>query len=216
MNTPSLGSITFYTHPMSRGRIARWMLEETGRPYETEVMDYGAPLQSAAFRALNPMGKVPTLVHGAVVVTEAAAICTYLADAFPEAGLAPAPSSPERGAFYRWMFFAAGPLEQAVTDNAMGLRPEDPMQQSRMGYGSLPRVLDTLEGLLGDGRTHVLGTGFSAVDVYLGSALGWGMFTGGIEARPAFTAYVGRLRDRPAARRASAADDALIPRPPAG
>lgn len=211
-----MAELVLYTNPMSRGRIARWMLEEVGQPYRAEIVGFGPEMKAPDYLALNPMGKVPTLVHGAVVVTEAAAICTYLADAFPEAGLAPAPSSPERGAFYRWMFFAAGPLEQAVTDNAMGLRPEDPMQQSRMGYGSLPRVLDTLEGLLGDGRTHVLGTGFSAVDVYLGSALGWGMFTGGIEARPAFTAYIGRLRERPAARRATAADDALIPRPPAG
>ena len=211
-----MAELVLYTNPMSRGRIARWMLEEVGQPYRAETVGFGPEMKTPDYLALNPMGKVPTLVHGAVVVTEAAAICTYLADAFPEAGLAPAPSSPERGDFYRWMFFAAGPLEQAVTDNAMGLRPEDPMQQSRLGYGSLPRVLDTLEGLLGDGRTHVLGTGFSAVDVYLGSALGWGMFTGGIEARPAFTAYVGRLRERPAARRASAADDALIPRPPAG
>ena len=211
-----MAELVLYTNPMSRGRIARWMLEEVGQPYRAETVGFGPEMKTPDYLALNPMGKVPTLVHGAVVVTEAAAICTYLADAFPEAGLAPAPSSPERGDFYRWMFFAAGPLEQAVTDNAMGLRPEDPMQQSRLGYGSLPRVLDTLEGLLGDGRTHVLGTGFSAADVYLGSALGWGMFTGGIEARPAFTAYVGRLRERPAARRASAADDALIPRPPAG
>lgn len=211
-----MAELVLYTNPMSRGRIARWMLEEVGQPYRAEIVGFGPEMKTPDYLTLNPMGKVPTLVHGAVVVTEAAAICTYLADAFPEAGLAPAPSSPERGDFYRWMFFAAGPLEQAVTDNAMGLRPEDPMQQSRLGYGSLPRVLDTLEGLLGDGRTHVLGTGFSAVDVYLGSALGWGMFTGGIEARPAFTAYIGRLRERPAARRATAADDALIPRPPAG
>lgn len=211
-----MAELVLYTNPMSRGRIARWMLEEVGQPYRAEIVGFGPEMKAPDYLALNPMGKVPTLVHDAVVVTEAAAICTYLADAFPEAGLAPAPSSPERGAFYRWMFFAAGPLEQAVTDNAMGLRPEDPMQQSRMGYGSLPRVLDTLDGLLGDGRTHVLGTGFSAVDVYLGSALGWGMFTGGIEARPAFTAYIGRLRERPAARRASAADNSLIPRPPAG
>ena len=211
-----MAELVLYTNPMSRGRIARWMLEEVGQPYRAEIVGFGPEMKTPDYLALNPMGKVPTLVHDAVVVTEAAAICTYLADAFPEAGLAPAPASPERGAFFRWMFFAAGPLEQAVTDNAMGLRPEDPMQQSRLGYGSLPRVLDTLEGLLGDGRTHVLGTGFSAADVYLGSALGWGMFTGGIEARPAFTAYIGRLRERPAARRASAADDSLIPRPPAG
>ena len=211
-----MAELVLYTNPMSRGRIARWMLEEVGQPYRAEIVSFGPEMKRPEYLALNPMGKVPTLVHGEVVVTEAAAICTYLADAFPDAGLAPAPASPERGAFSRWMFFAAGPMEQAVTDSAMGLRPADPGQESRMGYGSLSRVLDTLEGLLGDGRQHVLASGFSAVDVYLGSALGWGMFSGGIEARPAFTAYVGHLRDRPAARRASAADDALIPRTPTG
>ena len=130
--------------------------------------------------------------------------------------LAPAPASPERGAFYRWMFFAAGPLEQAVTDAAMGLCPEDPIEQGRMGYGSLTRVLDTLDRLLADGRPHALGEDFSAVDVYLGSALGWGMMTGGVEFRPAFVGYVDRLRQRPAANRAAEIDNALMPKQPAG
>ena len=173
--------LVLYTNPMSRGRIARWMLEEVGQPYRAEILDFGPPMKTPDYLAINPMGKVPTLVHGTVVVTEAAAICTHLADAFPEVKLAPAPGSPERGAFYRWMFFAAGPLEQAVTDAAMGLCPEDPMQQGRMGYGSLTRVLDTLDRLFADGRPHALGENFSAVDVYLGSALGWGMMTGGVE-----------------------------------
>ncbi|MBL9058967.1 MAG: glutathione S-transferase family protein [Mangrovicoccus sp.] len=211
-----MAELVLYTNPMSRGRIARWMLEEVGHPYRAEILAFGPAMKTPEYLALNPMGKVPTLLHGAVVVTEAAAICAYLADAFPATGLAPDIASPARGAYYRWMFFAAGPLEQAVTDNAMGLSPQDPMQQGRMGYGSLARVLDTLEALFADGRPHVLGDTFSAADVYLGSALGWGMFSGGIAPRPAFTSYVQHLRARPAARRAAGIDDALIPPPPEG
>lgn len=211
-----MAELVLYTNPMSRGRIARWMLGEVGQPYRAEILPFGPGMKTPEYLALNPMGKVPTLVHGATVVTEAAAICTYLADAFPAAGLAPDVASPARGAYYRWMFFAAGPLEQAVTDKSMGLAPEDPVQQGRMGYGSLTRVLDTLETLFADGRPHVLGETFSAADVYLGSALGWGMFGGGIPPRPGFTRYVQQLRARPAARRAAEIDDALIPEPPEG
>lgn len=211
-----MSELVLYTNPMSRGRIARWMLEEVGQPYRAEIVEFGPPMKAPAYLAINPMGKVPALVHGGQVVTEAAAICAYLADAFPKAGLAPALGTPERAGFYRWLFFAAGPLEQAVTDAAMGLRPEDPAQQRRMGYGSLAHVLDTLDGLFADGRPFALGETFSAVDVYLGSALGWGIMTGGIEPRLTFTAYVERLRHRPAANRAAELDNAQMPKEPAG
>ncbi len=110
--------IIFYTNPQSRGRIARWMLEEVGAPYRTEYVSFGEAMKSPAYRAINPMGKVPTIVHGTRIVTECAAICAYLADAFPERDLAPPPA--ERADYYRWLFFCAGPLESAVSNRAFG------------------------------------------------------------------------------------------------
>ncbi len=205
-----MADLTLYTNPMSRGRIARLMLEELGQPYDTRVLAYGAEMRTPEYLALNPMAKVPTVTHGDVVVTECAAICTYLADAFPEAGLAPAPGSPERGAYLRWMFFAAGPVEAAVTNASLGITVDTPEVRGRVGYGDMTSVLDTLEGLLSDGREWLLGAQFSALDVYLGSQIGWGVQFGSMESRPGFQDYVGRLHARPAARRAAELDDALV------
>ena len=197
--------LVLYTHPQSRGRIARWMLEEVGQPYRTEAMGYGTAMKAPEYLAINPMGKVPAIMHRGRVVTECAAICAYLADAFPEAGLAPAPA--DRAAYYRWLFFAAGPVEAAVTNRAMGF--EVPQESERMmGYGTYGAVLDALEGALQDGG-HIAGPDFTAADVYVGSQLGWGMMFGTIETRPAFGAYVGRVFSRPAAMRAQEIDDAL-------
>lgn len=200
--------LVFYTHPMSRGRIVRWMLEEVGAPYRTEILDYASSMKAAAYLAVNPMGKVPAISHGGTVVTEAAAICAYLADAFPAAGLAPAPGSRERGAYYRWLFYAAGPLEAAVVNGALGV-VVPPERKPMVGYGSKEQVLDTLEGAVSQGE-YLAGGGFSAADLYVGAHLGWGMGFGTIEKRPAFEAYVGRLYGRPAAVRAREIDDALI------
>jgi glutathione S-transferase len=200
--------LVFYTNPMSRGRIVRWMLEEVGRPYRTELLDYGTTMKTPGYLAINPMGKVPALVHGKAVVTECAAICAYLADAFPEAGLAPAPGDPLRGPYYRWMFFAAGPLEAAVTNTSLAV--EVPTERRGMvGYGSLDEVVAALEGAL-TGRNYLAGDRFSAADLYLGSHLGWGMSFGTIEKRAVFARYVERITARPAAVRARAIDDALM------
>ena len=114
-----MADLTFYTNPMSRGRIARWMLEEVGEPYETVLLDYGTTMKSADYLALNPLGKVPAIKHRDTIVTEGAAICAYLADVFPDAMLAPPPGHRKRGPYYRWLFFAAGPVEAAVTDKAL-------------------------------------------------------------------------------------------------
>jgi glutathione S-transferase len=153
------------------------------------------------------MGKVPALTDGQTVVTECAAICAYLADAFPARGLAPPAGDRLRGPYYRWLFFAAGPLEAAVTNRAMGW--EVPPDRRRMaGYGSYGQVLDVLERTL-DGRDCLVGGGFTAADVYLGSLLSWGLNFGMIEPRPAFETYVARLTQRPAYRRATEIDDAL-------
>lgn len=200
--------LIFYTNPMSRGRIARWMLEETGAAYDTKVLEYGTTMKEPAYLAINPMGKVPAVRHGDVVVTECAAICAYLADAFPDAGLAPPPA--ERGRYYRWLFFAAGPVESAVTNRALGFEvPSD--REVMAGYGTFEAVIDTLENAVQE-SPFVAGDAFSAADVYVGSQIGWGMQFGTMEKRPAFAAYWERISDRDAHRRAAALDDALTPK----
>jgi glutathione S-transferase len=200
--------IVFYTNPRSRGRIVRWMLEEVGHPYRTEIVDY-ATMKAPPYLAINPMGKVPALRHGEMVITETAAICAYLADAFPDAGLAPAPGSKLRGAYYRWMFYGAGPFEAAVLNKALGVDvPQG--REAMVGYGSFAAVMDTVEQLT-SGEAYLLGAEFSALDVYLGSQIGFGLQFNSIEKRPAFERYWERVAQRPARLRAVEIDDALIP-----
>ena len=195
-------TLTFYTNPHSRGRIARWMLEEVGADYETEVLDYGTTMKAPEYLAINPMGKVPAIRHGDAVVTEVAAICAYLADAFPDAGLAP--SLNDRARYYRWLFFAAGPLESAVVNTALGFEvPAD--RQVMAGYGSLPAALDALETALSDSE-FVAGDSFTAADVYVGAQVSWGLQFGTIEKREAFVDYAERATDREAYRRANELD----------
>ena len=201
--------IVFYTHPQSRGRIVRWMLEEVGQPYRTEVLGYGESMKSPAYLAINPMGKVPAIVHRGVVVTEAAAICSYLADAFPQAGLAPAPADPLRGSYFRWLFFAAGPVEAAVSAKAFGLLAP-PDKAGTVGYGSFEQMADTLEKAAAGAAPWLLGERFSAADVYLGSQVLWGTMFKTLPEREAFAGYGERLRARPAWQRAAALDDALL------
>lgn len=197
-----MNTLTLYTHPMSRGRIARWMMEELGQPYDTVLLDYGTTMKAPEYLRLNPMGKVPTVTHGDRVITECAAICTYLADAFPQAGLMPA----DRAAFYRWMFFGAGPLEAAVVNRSLGVEITAE-QKGRVGYGCFDDVVAALKGQLAQ-HDFIAGPAFSAADVYVGSQIGWGLQFGTLPAEPEFAAYAARLRDRPAARRASQIDDA--------
>ncbi|MDG3042237.1 glutathione S-transferase family protein [Roseicyclus marinus] len=208
--------LTLYTNPMSRGRIARWMMEEAGLPYEARIVAYGPEMKSPAYRALNPMGKVPTLVHGDTAITEVAAICTYMAELAPDAGLIPPPATPERGSFYRWMFFAAGSVDPAVSAASLGLDTSDPQVYRRVGWGTVEAVADTLAGLLSDGRPYLLGERFSAVDICLGSQIVWGLQYNSLPARDGFAAYAARITDRDAAQRAAAIDDALIPAPEPG
>jgi glutathione S-transferase len=198
--------LTFYTNPMSRGRIVRWMLEETGQPYDTVVLDYGAAMKSAEYRAINPMGKVPAVVHDGKVVTECAAICTYLAMAFPEAGL----MADDTASFFRWMFFAAGPLEQAVVNTSFGWTPDTPQAAGRTGYGSLEAVTRALTGHL-ETNDYIADGRFTAADVYIGAQVGWGLQFGTIPANDVLAAYHARLKDRPARLAADAKDNALIP-----
>jgi glutathione S-transferase len=201
-------TLTFYTNPMSRGRIVRWMLEELSQPYETVVLDYATTMKGPEYLAINPMGKVPAIKHGDAVVTEAAAICAYLADAFPQANLAPPSGSKERGPYYRWLFYGAGPVEAMAGNHALGVVvPDD--KRGMVGYGSREQVLDTLEKAL-QGREYLAGNRFSAADLYVGAQIGWGLQFGTMEKRPGFEAYVGRLISRPAAVRAREIDDGLI------
>ena len=200
--------LILYTNPMSRGRIARWMLEETGQPYRTELLDFGTTMKAPGYLAINPMGKVPAIRHGDMVITETAAICAYLADAFPATGLAPPLGDPLRGPYYRWLFFAAGPLEAAASNKALGFAV--PAQREiMMGYGTMDTVLNTLEQALTQSE-YLVGQNFSAADLYLGSSLGLLMEFGIIDKRPAFASYCDRIRARPASKRASEIDDALI------
>ncbi|MDF0543211.1 glutathione S-transferase family protein [Sphingobium sp. H39-3-25] len=199
-------TITLYTNPMSRGQIARWALEEVCAPYEAVILDYASTMKGADYLAVNPMGKVPAIVHDGQVVTECAAICAYLAEAFPEAGLAP--RAEERADYYRWLFFAAGPVEAAVTNNALGVKTDE--KTSRMaGYGSYDAVVDVLEWAVGKGD-YICGDRFTAADIYLGAQVDWGLSFGTIPTRPAFEAYAARLRDRPAYKRQKDIDNALI------
>jgi glutathione S-transferase len=202
-----MAELIFYTNPMSRGRIARWMLEEIGAPYRTEVLDYGTTMKAPDYLAINPMGKVPAIVHDGRTVTECAAICAYLADAFPAAGLAPATA--DRADYYRWLFFAAGPLESAVTTRALGAEVP-PERKGFVGFGSLDEVLDALETFLSS-RAYVTGDRFTAADVYVGSQIRWGLGFKTIPERPAFVAYSERLGQRPALLRATEIDDAMMP-----
>ncbi|HEX6218181.1 MAG TPA: glutathione S-transferase family protein [Sphingomicrobium sp.] len=199
-----MAELVFYTNPMSRGRIVRWMLEEVGEPYETEILDYASTMKGADYLAVNPMGKVPAIRHRGKTVTECAAICAYLADVFPDAGLGP--REEEKADYYRWLFYAAGPVEQAVTNHYAKWDPEP--EQSRMfGYGSYDTVVDVLDGLFSV-RDYVCGERFTAADVYVGSAIMWGVQFGTLTRRDSFEAYAARLASRDAYRRATEKDDA--------
>jgi len=197
--------LVFYTNPQSRGRIVRWMLEEVGQPYRTEILDYATGMKAPAYLAINPMGKVPAISHGETAVTETSAICAYLADAFPEAGLAPPPA--ERGDYYRWLFFAAGPLEQAWTYKSFGFEPT-PDQRRRAGFGHMDDVIRALEMKLKD-SDHLAGGAFTAADLYLAANLGFGMQFGLVPKLAAFERYVGKHAARPASIRAREIDAGL-------
>ncbi len=203
-----MAEYTFFTNPMSRGQIARWALHEAGADYEQVLIDWSA--KPAAFVAANPMGKVPTIIHHALggdrTISEAAAICAYLADAHPLAELAPRET--ERADYYRWMFFAAGPVEQAIVARGMGW--EVPAGKEGMaGFGNYERMIETLAGFLAD-REFVCGDRFTMADVYVGSQVDWGLMFGSLPTRPEFSAYAERVRARDAYKAAKAIDLALI------
>ena len=193
--------LVFYHNPMSRGRIVHWMLEEVGVPYQTKVLSFEKrEHKSPDYLAINPMGKVPAIVHNGIVVTEAAAICAYLADAFPKAGLAPALGDPARGTYYRWMFFAAGCIEPALVDKMLARPPVE--REITIGYGNYESTVAAIEKALAPGP-WILGERFSAADVYVGSEIGWGLYTKSLDPRPALQKYFERCTQRPAHQRAN-------------
>jgi len=199
-------SLIFYTNPMSRGQTIRWMLEEIGEPYETEILDYGTTMKAEPYLSVNPMGKVPAIRHDGRVVTEVAAICCYLADAFPNAELAPPP--PDRADYYRWIFFTSGPVEAAFTARSMGW-DAPPEKQAMLGFGSYERAMGTLEKYL-VGKPYITCGRFTAADLFVGAMLGFMLQFDLLDPKPAFTDYVARVTDRDAYRRAKDIDGKLI------
>ncbi|MEL6177336.1 MAG: glutathione S-transferase family protein [Myxococcota bacterium] len=198
--------VTFYYNPNSRAQMVHWALEELGVPYDTQLIRFSADEhKTPEFLALNPMGKLPTIEHRGVVVTEAAAIITYLADAYPDSGLAPAFNDPARGTWLRWLFFTAGCVEPAVMDKAFQRPPIE--RKGSVGYGSYEDTMDALETAITPGAL-ILGERFSAADVYLGAQVMWGLKFGNIEARPAIVAYNARCSERPAHQRVMAQAEA--------
>lgn len=201
-----MSNLIFFTNPMSRGQIARWMLEETGTPYETRILEYGTSMKAPEYLAINPMGKVPAIQHDKTIVTEVAAILAYLADAFPDAGLAPAIN--DRGAYYRWLFYTAGPFEAATTAKTLGFEPT-PEQSGFAGFGSHGEVMDVIETLVSENE-FIAADHFTAADLYLAAQLDFGLNFKTLEPRPAFVSYRDRMTDRDAYKRAKDTDNALI------
>lgn len=200
-----MADLIFYTNPQSRGRIVRWMLEEIGQPYETEVIPY-EDMKSERYLAVNPMGKVPAVKHRDHVVTECAAICAYLADAFPAAGFGP--RDDEKADYYRWLFYAAGPVEHAVTNNYAKWEPA-PEQHRMFGYGSFDTVVAVLDELFSR-HDHVCGNRFTAADVYVGSQIMFPLQFGMLPERDSFLKYRDRLQGRDAYKRATEIDEKII------
>jgi len=199
--------LIFYTNPMSRGQTVRWMLEEVGAPYETEILGYGEDgMKAESYLSINPMGKVPAIAHKGKVVTEVAAICCYLADAFPEAGLAPALS--DRADYYRWIFFTSGPIEAAFSNRAAGWEPT-PERQRMFGYGNYDLAIGTLEKAL-TGKQYIAGDRFTAADLFVGANVNFMLQFELLATTPVFTDYATRMTDRDAYRRAKEIDAQLI------
>jgi glutathione S-transferase len=206
-----MAKLTLYHAVPSRSMVTRWMLEEVGEPYDVHLVNLAkGENRTAEHLAVNPMGKVPALRHGDVVITENAAICTYLADAFPKAGLNVPIGDPRRGIYLKWLFFGPSCIEPAMTDRAYP-RKEEP-RRGALGYGDLETTMDVTAKGVAAGR-YLMGEQFTAADVVVGSTLRWGLLFKLLPERPEFVAYVGRLNERAALKRADAKDKELMPAP---
>jgi glutathione S-transferase len=202
----TMSDLVFYTNPQSRGQTVRWMLEEVGEPYDTEILDYASTMKSEPYLSINPMGKVPAIRHKGKVVTEVAAICCYLADAFPQAKLAPPPA--DRADYYRWIFFTSGPVEAAFSNKAAGWEPT-PERQRMFGYGNYDLAINTFEKAL-TGKEYIAADHFTAADLFVGANVNFMLAFNLLEPREIFIDYARRMTDRPAYERAKAIDSKLI------
>jgi glutathione S-transferase len=199
--------LTLYYAPQSRSMTALWLLEELGEPYKLEVLHFDdGSMRTPEYLAINSMGKVPAVKYGDAVITEAAAICTYLADEFPKAKLNIAPDDPKRGPYLKWLFFGPSCLEPAVIDKILNRPPGD---GGAIAWGDLDRVLDTLAKAL-EKSPYLLGDRFTAADLVVGGGLRWGMMRRAIKPRPVFSDYAKRIGERPAAQRAFAREKEII------
>jgi glutathione S-transferase len=202
-----MAALTLYHASPSRSSVVRWMLEETGEPYDIQLVRLTEGDQMKPdYLAINPMGKVPALRHGEVVITEGAAICTYLADAFPQARLNVPIGDPRRGIYLKWLFFGPSCVEPAITDRAFP-RAEQP-RRGMLGYGDFDTVMEVVAKAVAKGPC-LMGEQFTAADVVIGSGLRWGMMFDLVPKRPEFVDYVQRLEKRPALQRATALDQEL-------
>src|SRR5262249_43499297 len=200
-----MSQLTLYHAVPSRSSIVHWMLEELGQPYEIHLLSLKKGEQrEPAYLAVNPMGKVPALRHGDAVITEAAAICCYLADEFPDARLNVPVGDPRRGPYLKWLFFGPSCIEPAITERAFPRK--EPASRSTLGFGDFESVMHMLTQATAAASPYLMGEHFTAADVVIGSALRWGMLFRLIPERPEFVAYVGRLNERPALRRATQKD----------
>ena len=203
-----MAQLTLYHAAPSRSSIVHWMLEELGEPYDIHLVSFKKGENRAPeYLAVNPMGKVPALRHGDVVVTEAAAICAYLADEFPRAKLNIAVGNPRRGVYLKWLFFGPSCIEPAMMERAYPRKDTPP--RAALGFGEFNTVIDVLVQAAGAARPYLMGEQFTAADVVIGSGLRWGMMFKLLPERPEFAAYVGRLNERPALKRATAKDAEL-------
>ena len=201
-----MADLKFYTNPQSRGQTVRWMLEETGADYEDVILDYATTMKSEPYISINPMGKVPAIVHNGKSVTEVAAICCYLADAFPQANLAP--TTDARADYYRWIFFCSGPVEAAFSNKAVGWEPSD--EQRRMfGYGTYDLATSTLEKAIA-GKDYIAADHFTAADLFVGAMVNFMMTFKLLDPKPVFVDYAQRMTDRDAYRRAQEMDGNLL------
>jgi glutathione S-transferase len=202
-----MAKLTLYHAAPSRSSITHWMLEEVGEPFDIHLLSLSRGEQRQPdYLAINPMGKVPALRHGDVVITEGAAICTYLADAFPARKLNVPVGDPRRGVYLKWLFFGPSCIEPAVTDRAFP-RKEAP-RPAMLGYGDFDTAMNVVANAVAKGP-YLMGEQFTAADVVVGATLRWGMQFKLLPERPEFVAYAARLAERPALQRAEAKDKEL-------
>ena len=197
-------NLTLYHASPSRSSVTLWMLEELGQPYDIHLLHLSKNEQAQPdYLAINPMGKVPALKHGDTVITEVAAICTYLADEFPDAKLNVPVGTPRRGVYLKWLFFGPSCMEPAVIDRASPRKEE--ARRGMLGYGDFDTTMNVVAAAVAKGP-WIMGEQFTAADVVVGSQIRWGMMFKLVPERKEFLDYSARIAARPAAQRAEAKD----------